>query len=158
MTRIVSGFAGGTPPALCVARSATALIAADSATLTDANIDPTKAIDCWGLDSIFVGVEITGGTNPGMTIEPLFRDPDAADGSRWRRLITGVPDGVTLAAAAIQSTGSIPADLSMIELRVFGWRSVFLRISAVANATSTTAWKILAMPGKSRVSGHWPRS
>lgn len=133
------------------ARSGSAVIAADSATLTDANIDPTLALDCSGLDSIFVGVEIAGGTNPTMTIEPLFRDEGAADGSRWFRLMTGALDGVTLAAAANQTTGALSSNVNFVELRVFG-QKVFLRISAVANPTSTTAWKILAMPGKARFS------
>ncbi len=138
------------------ARSATALIAADSATLSDANIPPASALDCSGLDSIFVGVEITGGTGPTMTIEPLFRDEGAADGSRWFRLMTGALDGVTLGAAANKTTGALASNADFAELRVFG-QKVFLRISAVANATSTTAWKILVMPGKARPVGRFSR-
>lgn len=136
--------------ALAAVRSAATIIAADSATLTDANIDPLVAVDCTGLESIFVGCEITGGTNPTMTVEPLFRDAEAADGSRWRRISLGALPGVTLAAAADPTTGAMAPGGSLVELRVFGWNKVFLRISAVANATSTTAWKILAMPGRRR--------
>ena len=138
------------------ARSATAAIAADSATLTDANIDPTLALDCSGLDSIFVGVEIAGGSSPTMTVEPLFRDAGAADGSRWIRLMTGALDGVTAASAANQNTGALSSNANFAELRVFG-QKVFLRISAVANATSTTAWNILVMPGKARPLGRFSR-
>lgn len=131
-------------------RSATALLAADSATLTDANIDPTLGFSCVGLESIFVGCEITGGSSPTMTIEPLFRDADAADGARWKRLLVGAPAGVTLTAAAVQATPAMAPDVQLYELRVYGWSLVYLRITAVANPTSTTAWKILAMPGVRR--------
>jgi hypothetical protein len=131
-------------------RSATAAIAADSGTLTDANIPPAQALDCWGFDSIFVAVEITGGASPTMTVEALFRDADAADGSRWERLMLGARDGVTAAALANENTGALAPNANPVELRVFGARSVFLRITAVANAGSTTAWKIIAMPGKKR--------
>lgn len=130
-------------------RSAAALIAADSATLTDANIPPANAIDCTGLDSIFVGVEITGGASPTMTLEALYRDSEAADGARWKRLLLGARDGVTLAALAAEDTGALDGT-SLVELRTFGFRYVFLRIKAVANAGSTTAWKILGMPGRTR--------
>lgn len=129
-------------------REGASVIAADSATLTDTNIDPAIAFDCWGLESLFIGVEITGGTNPTMTVEPLFRYASAADGSRWRRLTLGALPGVTLTAAGTVTTGAMASDLSMVELRVFGATSVFFRISAVANATSTTAWKLLGMPGR----------
>ena len=141
-----TGF--GAPGTIITLRSGSAVIAADSATLIDDNIPPAQAVNCWGLESIFIGAEITGGTNPTMTVEPLFRDSEAADGSRWRRLNLGALPGVTLTAAGPGSTGAMASDLSMVELRVFGATSVFFRISAVANATSTTAWKLLAMPGR----------
>lgn len=127
-------------------RSASAVIAADSATLTDANIVPSLALDCSGLDSIFVGSEITGGTNPAMTLELLFRDDGAADGSRWFRLAT----------AAYQSAGPLVPNANFAELRVYG-QKVFLRIASVLNATNTTAWKILAMPGAARPVGRFSR-
>ena len=134
-----------------MARSGASAIAADNSTLSDTNIDPTLGLDCFGYDTIFVGTEITGGSAPTMTIEPLFRDStDAADEKRWFRIKCGVTDGVTLAAAANQSTGALASNADFTEIKVFGCRSVFLRVSAVANATSTTAWKILVMPGKVR--------
>ncbi len=118
--------------------------------LTDANIDPTVALDCYGYDSIFVAVEITAGTSPTMTIEALLRAADAADGARWKRLMLGAKDGVTLAALANETTGALAPDINPVELRVYGSRAVFLRVTAVANSASTTAWKILARPGKRR--------
>src|SRR5690349_3251625 len=99
------------------ARLMTGVIAADNTDLHDANIDPTKAIDCTGYDTVFVSCDITGGSSPTMTVEPLFRDSDAADGNRWRRLKTGVPDGVTLAAAADQSTGAMAPQADMVEVK-----------------------------------------
>ncbi len=133
-----------------VARSATAVIAADSATLTDANIPAAQALDCSGFDTILVGVEITAGTSPTMTIEALFRDADAADGSRWGRLLLGAPPGVTATALANETTTALAPNANFVELRVFGHPSVFLRTTAVANATNTTAWKILVRPGRVR--------
>ena len=134
-----------------VARSGATTIATDSGTLSDANIPPANGLDCFGYDTIFVGVDITGGSSPTMTIEPLFRDSsDAADGSRWFRIKCGVPDGVTPAAAANLDTGALAPNANYTELRVFGCRNVFLYIKAVGSATSTTAWKILVMPGKVR--------
>jgi hypothetical protein len=134
-----------------VARSVTGAIAAESATLSDANYDPAAGLDCFGYDTIFVGVEITAGTSPTITIEPLFRDSsDATDGARWFRIKCGVTEGVTPASAANLTTGALASNADFTELKVFGCRNVFLRASAVANATSTTAWKVLVMPGKVR--------
>lgn len=133
-----------------IVRSASAVIAADSATLTDANIPPAQALDCSGYDTILVGVEITAGSSPTMTIEALFRDADAADGSRWARYLLGAAPGVTLASLAAETTGALAPNIQWVELRVFGHPLVFLRITAVANSGSTTAWKILARPGRVR--------
>lgn len=133
-----------------VVRSASAIIAADSATLTDANFPVAQALDCTGFDTILVGVEITAGTNPSMTLEALFRDADAADGSRWGRMLLGAAPGVTATALANETTAALASNVAWCELRVFGHPSVMLRITAVANAASTTAWKILARPGQVR--------
>lgn len=135
---------------VAVVRSATALLAADSATLSDANFPVADAIDCSKLDTIFVGPEITGGTNPTMTIEALFRDSDAPDGQRWKRLYLGAAPGVTATALANETTGAIQTGLGYAELRVYGCPQVYLRITAVGSPTSTTAWKILALPGQRR--------
>lgn len=127
------------------ARSATAVIAADNATLSDTNYPTTVnattggPIDCTGWDTILVKVAITAGTNPTMTLEPLFRDEEASDGARWSRRVNG--------SGAI-TTPALTADVQEAEISVDGWPLVFLRISAVANETSTTAWKILVRPGK----------
>lgn len=134
--------------AVGVAREIAGVIAADSATLTDALIPPGQGLNCSGFETIFVGVEITAGTNPTATIEPLFRDGEAADGSRWHRRLFGAPPGVTLAALAAETTGALTSNGPMVELRVMGCPLVFLRITAVANATSTSNIRILVAPGK----------
>lgn len=131
------------------ARETSGVIAADNSTLTDANIDPTLAIDCGGWDTILVSLEITGGTNPGATFEALFRDAEAPNGERWKRILLGAAPGVTLTALAAPTTGALVAGQAA-ELRVFGHPLVFLRVTAVANATSTTAMKILVRGGTPR--------
>lgn len=135
-----------------VARVTSGVIAADNATLSDANISPTLPLDCTGFDSIFVGVEITAGTNPTATLEPLFRDADAADGQRWkRRLIGSAENNVAAQAAPLsEATPALVNGTQMVELQVFGHASVFLRVTAVTNPTSTTAMNILVAPGKVR--------
>ena len=132
---------------------AAGVIAIDNATLLDANIPPASAIDCSGLDTVLVGVEIDGGANPTMTVEALFRDAEAADGSRWRRMMLGAPPGVTLAALANETTGALAFTanaLQLVELRVFGHRQVFFRVSAVGSTAGTTGARILGMPGRVR--------
>lgn len=136
-----------------VARSASGgVIAADSATLTDANIPPAQALDCAGYDTVLVGVEVTVPGTSTMTVEALFYDPDAADGSRWSRHLLGAPPGVTaVAAPAAETTGALPGTgASYAELRVNGHSKVFLRVTAVANSGATTGYKILARPGAVR--------
>jgi hypothetical protein len=138
------------PGVLSVAREATALLAIDSATLTDTNIPPAQGLCCLQYDTILVATEIVAGTNPTMTVEALIRDAEAADGARWKRMLLGARPGVTLGAIANETTGALGNNSDLVELRVFGAELVFLRITAVANATSTTAWKILVMGGQPR--------
>lgn len=138
---------------IATVRSASAAIAADSATLTDANYPVASGLNCRGYETIFVGVEITAGSSPTATLAPLFRDGEAADGQRWKKLLVGAADGVSLVAAASvasQVTTALAPGLTMHELRVYGHPLVYLQISAVANESGTTAWKILAMPGRLR--------
>lgn len=126
--------------AWCKAREGSTAIAADSATLTDANIPPAGALDCQGFETVWVRVEITGGSSPTMTLEALFRDDEAPDGSRWVR--NRDTSGVLTTPALATGQAS--------EIAVDGWPAVFLRVTAVANAGSTTGWKILVRPGKRR--------
>lgn len=146
MARPTAGFSNSQLGAL---RTVSGVIAADNASLVDANYAAASAIDCRGFDTIFVGVEITAGSSPTATIEALFRDGDAPDGSRWKRIIVGAAPGVTATALANPTTGALDGT-SLAELRVYGNRAVFLRITAVTNSGSTTAITILGMPGQMR--------
>lgn len=132
-----------------IVRAGAAIIAADNATLTDANIPVAGAFNASGLDTVFIGVEIDAGSSPTMTIEFLFRDANAADGSRWKRLLQGARPGVTLAALTAEDSGALDGT-KLVEMRCWGYGLVFPRITAVANAGSTTGWRILAMPGQAR--------
>ena len=148
MARNTSGFFDGE---LAVLRAIPGVIAADSATLTDANFPVAAAISCDGLDTIFLGVEITAGTAPTATLELLFRDADAPDGSRWKRLLLGATPGITaLAAVAAPTTAVLAQNSDLQEIRCFGAKVVYVRVTAVTNATSTTNLNILGMPGQRR--------
>lgn len=146
-----TGFAAGltVTPTWAIARAVSGPIAADNTTLTDANIAPAGGIDCGGYDTILVAVEIAGGSSPTATLEPLFRDQDAADGNRWKRPLLGAPPGVTLAAVAAQASTAL-GPLDVYEFRVFGHPLIFLRVSAVTNSGSTTNLNIMARGGQIR--------
>lgn len=141
--------AGLSPLNLAAVRTKAGAIAADSSTLSDANIPPAEALDCSGFQTLWVGVEIAGGTAPTATLEVLVRDDEAADGARWKKLLVGSPDGVTAASAASAKTPALDGT-ALYEVRVEG-RKVFLRVDAVTNSGSTTSLSILAMGGKPRL-------
>ncbi len=128
---------------------AAGVIAADSGTLTDVNIPPSAGVDCSRYDTLFLGVEIDAGSSPTIAIEILVRDELAANGSRWKKMLVGEEEGITAGAAAVESTGALDGT-KFIEMRVFGMRKVFFRVSAVTNSGSTTGARILAFPGKLR--------
>jgi hypothetical protein len=141
--------AGLSASQLASVREISGAIAADSGTLVDATFPVASALSCQGFETVWVGVEIDGGSSPTAAIEVLVRDGDAAtDGKRWKRLLVGAPPGVTLASAASAKTPALDGT-SLYELRVDG-RLVFFRVDAVTNPTNTTAMRILAMGGKPR--------
>lgn len=115
-------------------------VAADSTTLADATFpeatDATTggAIECRGYSTIWLGVEFVGGTNPTVVIEPLVRDTEAADQSRWKTTLSG---GSVVRTSAL--TGA-----SFEEVRVDGGR-IYPRIHAVVGDPTTV--RILARPG-----------
>jgi len=137
-------------------RQVTAVIAADSTTYTDANFPVASAFDATGYDSIFLCCEIDAGTNPTLTVELMYRDPDAVDGQRWKKLLLGTQPGVTAAARALIDSGALTPAVgsttvgTVVELRTYGHSLIFPRVTGVANATSTTEYRLLAMPGASR--------
>lgn len=123
--------------------------AADNATLTDANIPTAQAIDCSGFDTILVGVEFTAGTTPTATVEALFRDADAADGARWKRVLLGAKPGITAVAApgAAEDTGALDGT-ALSELLVFGRKLVFLRVKAITGTPTNV--HVLVTGGRTR--------
>lgn len=132
-----------------LARSETGgVIAVENATLSDANYPVAKGISCKGYQTILVGAEIDGGAAPSITVEPLFRDAQAVDGKRWKRIFAGALPGVTPAAAAVQLTPALVDSSDLYELQVFGWDLVYLRVQAVVNAAGTTGFRVLAFPGR----------
>ena len=116
-------------------------VAADSATLNDTNFPPVTdstnggMINTRGFESIWLNAEMSGGTNPTVTVEMLVRDGDASNGSRWKRLL--------VAPATLDGTG-------FTEVAVYG-RLVYPRISAVTG--SPTSVNMLAFPGEAIPTG-----
>lgn len=144
MARVTLGFDQNTFTTI-----RTGITSADSATLTDANINPALAIKCHAFDSVFVGAECVGGTLTSITIEPLFRDADRADGSRWLRYWQGAQAGITPAGSlAGQSLAGMDGTV-MGELQVFGHFLVFFRVSALTLGGATSV-NIVAKAGLSR--------
>jgi hypothetical protein len=112
-------------------------VAADSSSFTDENFAPIAdnvlggAVTGFGFQSLWWGVEFTGGASPTVTLELLVRDSGAAvDGTRWK-LWTG------FAWPVLDGTG-------LVELRVDS-ALVFPRLSAVTGAP--TGVLLLAYPG-----------
>ena len=129
-----------TPERVSAVRAVTgAPVAADSATLTDANIPPLinattgGAIQCRGLATLWVGVELIGGTS--IVLDMLFRDEDAADGQRWHRLLVGASPAIY--RPTLDGTG-------FVEVTVNG-SLVFPRIHTVTGVVTSAI--LLARPG-----------
>jgi hypothetical protein len=120
-------------------------IAADSVVLNDETLSPGNAIDCTGLESIWIMVNVTVPGTATMVLEALYRDNVAADGLRWVRNST---------AAGLIKTPALASQVAF-ELVVDGSNEVFLRVDSVANAGGTTNATILARPGKIRRRAAW---
>jgi hypothetical protein len=135
---------------MTIVRDISGQIAADSTNEIDANLSPDDGLDCRGFDTIWVSVEIAGGTNPTCKLEPLFRDEGAADGFRWHRTQTIALDGAAVYASPADQQTTALRTSQQYELRVDGWSKVYLRRVAVTNDSGTTAMKILARPGRTR--------
>lgn len=109
-------------------------VSADSATLTDALFPATAdatnggAISFYGVESILVAVVLTGGTGPTAELDMLFRDEDAADGSRWKR-----------------KDSALALTTSFQEVYVFQSK-VYPRLSAVTG--SPTQVELIIKPGR----------
>ncbi len=130
-----------------IVRTKVGVIAADSATLTDANIAPAVALNCKGFDSILVRPVITGGVSPSVVIEPLFYDANAADGARWQRVILSPTPGMVPAGTDAIPTTCALGNGQVEEISTHGFAKVYLRVVSVNNPGSTTNLVLLAYPG-----------
>lgn len=143
------GFSGEEPDQISKVRivaTQSGAIAADSATLTDANYplgaDATTGgtVSCRGLRTIWVsaaradGTALAGGTS--VEVEVLVRDSEATDGRRWKRLLDAAGSPITF---VLDGTG-------FLEVPVYG-RLVFLRVTDVTGSI-TQAVHLLAFPGE----------
>ncbi len=81
--------------------------------------------------------------------EILKRDPDAADGQRWKTLLIGSDPGITQIAAPVSLATPALDGTGMAEVRVDGYSIVFVRLKTlVSNPTQIT---ILGLPGVRRL-------
>ena len=123
--------------------------AADAiAPFTDANYPAANGISCKGFDTIYIGVEFVGGATPTATFEILQRDPDAADGSRWKLMLVGSNSGITQVGAPASLATPALDGTSMAEVRVDGRQLVYIRAKAVTGAP--TSFSVLATGGVRR--------
>ena len=92
-----------------------ALTAADSTTINDANFPPGDATNCAGAKRVLLVVRFTGGTTPTATIEPLVRM-----GTGWAKLAktAAIGEGV---AAVVETYG----------------RKVYFRVDAVTGTPTS---------------------
>lgn len=119
-----------------------------AAPFTDANYPAASGICCKGFDTIYVGVEFVGGATPTATFEILQRDPDAADGLRWKTMLVGANAGITAIAAPTSLATPALDGTAMAELRVDGRQLVYIRCKAVTGAP--TSFSVLATGGVRR--------
>jgi hypothetical protein len=129
---------------------------ADPPSATDAAYPPGPGasvvpLDCSELATVWVACEMSNaGTQlaqgaGSILLDPLWRDPGAADGFRWKRPNFGPDPGMTSAPTKVK----LDAGGWWIELRVDG-ALVFPRIDAVTGVADTVV--VLARPGQPRIS------
>ncbi len=116
-------------------------VADDDAGLIDANYPVLAsatlggAYDCYGFETLWFGVELAGGSSPTCTVDLLFRDPGAADGSRWKR------NAPTVGGSPI--TLAFGTSTNFAEITVNGWL-IYPRLTVTGSPTSVI---VLARPG-----------
>lgn len=117
-------------------------VAADSTTLTDtnypaaANATTGGAMRFWNVEALLVALESEGGAGVSVTLSPLFRDEDAADGARWRA-VSGASGSVTLASGG------------PFEVVAVHGAHVFPRITAVTGSPTTV--RLLIKPATAQM-------
>ena len=125
---------------------------ADPPSATDAAFPPSPSstvvpVDCADLATLWMAAEMSnGGTQlaqgaGSVTVDPLWRDPAAADGFRWKR------PGFGNVNAPIPEQPKLDASGEWVEVRVDG-ALVFPRIEAVIGTADTVV--ILVKAGQPR--------
>ena len=127
---------------------------ADPPSATDSAFSPTPTstvvpVDCAELATLWVAAEMSNaGTQlaqgaGSITLDPLWRDPAAADGYRWKR------PGFGNVTAPMPEQPKLDAGGEWVEVRVDG-ALVFPRIEAVTGTADTVV--VLVRAGQPRVS------
>lgn len=129
---------------------------ADPPSATDAAFPPAASstvvpIDCTELATIWVACEMSNaGTQlaqgaGSIVLDPMWRDPGAADGFRWKRPGFG-PD----VSATVPVQPTLDSGGRWVEIRVDGAPLVFPRVKTVTGVADVVV--ILAAPGQPRIS------
>ena len=155
--RSLSGLSSGANVAAVRMKTGSPVAAdgsADPPSATDATFTPAASatcvpIDCSELATVWLAAEMSqAGTQlaPGagsVTVDPLWRDPAAADGYRWKR------PGFGSVSSPAPEQPKLDAGGLWVEVRVDG-ALVYPRIEAVTGTADTVV--ILARPGQPRIS------
>lgn len=156
--RSLSGLSAGANVAAVRVKTGSPVTAdgsADPPSATDATFSPTATstvvpVDCSELATVWVACEMSnGGTQlaqgaGSIVLDPLWRDPAAADGFRWKRPGFG-PD----VSATLPTQPTLDAGGRWVEIRVDG-SLVYPRIQTVTGTADTVV--VLARPGQPRIS------
>ncbi len=141
MPRPIGSFSPSAVSALRIVTGAP--VASDSATLSEVNFPIAVSatlggpIDCYGLDTFFLGVEMAGDVAATCTLDLLVRDPGAASGARWKRLAPNAGGSPLVLAFGAANT-------NLVEVDCFGW-FIYPRIVVTGSPTTVT---ILGFPGR----------
>lgn len=158
--RSLSGLSAGAGVAAVRVKTGSPVAAdgsADPPSATDAAFPPAATstvvpIDCSELATVWLACEMANaGTQlaqgaGSIVVDPLWRDPGAADGFRWKRPNFGPDPETTSSPTKVK----LDAGGWWIEVRVDGASLVFPRIGVVNGTADTVV--LLARPGQPRIS------
>lgn len=117
----------------------------DAALPAEASVALGGMVAANSFQTVWLGLECEGGTNPTATVSPRVRDNDAPDGSRWKDLsIGGSVQSVVLA-----NNGPFK------EVRVDGrdWIAVVTALSGTPDSASILMFPGVLLPGSRGLSG-----